>query len=784
MIKYCFDGYIKNHACGWIADLSTPGKKMHVAVVIGGEIFSVSEASNYRSDLEAAGYADGKFGFAIPLPASLEGDCHLEIVESKKILEESRFKVTVIDSAAALLFRGKDFSGYQQFISAHKAPKTDSNHRGSSRLSEALSRCLKRTDGLQIPQHAIWAIERNRRGGANFFTPQAESTWADFAWYLFDYREDGKTDVTITADNPLIQVAATPPLKGLSPLYLAWLLRTGQQVLDISMTTTSQRCAFLGSLISAKVTIPDYDELTPLKRLISKRPTKTKLRNLPRMTKYLQWKYETGHTAHYDLTTDLEYLSFLFDATLHASSFELEFVGPEVLDFFKEAISLVDGKPSRFEFLIWLYSQKINTPSFSISENIRALDITTFFQNRWLALHPEHKAFSSTNQTSPQDHSHSVYIVAHWNSASGLTQNALMSSKTFAKLGIQVIKLHPSGELYVDPDPISLDARKTPIILKKNIILLHINADDAPEPLARIARTIDIDAAHVIGFYLWELEEVPKAHFLGLELVDEIWTPTKFVHSAYSRLHPQKTKLVKKALQVPERVNRDPKKFGIPDGGFSFLLSFDYHSCTERKNPIVAVQGFLEAFPADENVSLVVKTTEFAANHWGDPFLQWQAVRALAELDSRIILIEDFLDNDDFFTLINTCDAVVSTHRSEGFGYLPAYALWLEKSLVVTNYSGTEDFCTATNSFLVEYDLVPTPGAKFVYSMIRPMWAEVRMDSLIKQYRACRDSMQASRKKASETIMTIYSFAALAETYEKTLAASGAITTEATSINQ
>ncbi|MEX5320893.1 glycosyltransferase [Pseudomonas shirazica] len=773
MLKYCFDGYINNRACGWVADLKTPGKKLHVALVVSGEVVSIVEASDHRKDLEEVGYADGRFGFSIPLPQLIEGDCYLRIVEIEKDIKESLKKVTHVDASVSLLYSSKDFSRYVQFVEARSKKTSGNAPKRSRRLSSVMGSCVEQ-GGLHIPRHAQWAIERHRKGGPNFFSTPTETVWADFAWYIFDYNSADKSTYDIKNDNPLMQRTSTPPFSELSPLYMAWLVRRGAQINDLSSITDKQHCEFLSTLVSAKLSIPNLTQVERLKKLVSRRPRGSKIKNLPRLSKYLSWKHETGYSQNYQIDRDTDYLAYIFDAVIHASGFELEYFGEDVLRFLREEIKLSDGVVSRFELLVWLYAQRLDSPNYTISESIRCADVQQYFHKRWLPAHPQHQGLSAASHTEYVVTSKAISIVAHWDSASGLTQNAIMSAKAFAKAGIKVAKLYPSGEVYIGGEEDEIDVDPA-IVVEKNIVILHVNADEAPDALARISATIDLDSSHVIGFYLWELEEVPKAHLLGLDLVDEVWVPTEFVGAAYEKLIPHKVKLVKKALQVPEVVASDRSKFGIPEGSYTFLLSFDYHSCTERKNPVVAVQAFLEAFDKDDDVTLVVKTTDFAPNHWGDPFSQWQAVQALAESDNRIIVIEDFLENDDFFALINSCDAVVSTHRAEGFGYLPAYAIWLGKSVIVTDYSGTRDFCTKDNSYLVDFNLVPVPAAKFIYPMLRPLWAEVIFDSLVEQYKNCRQSVKHVSESERQHIKDVYNFAKLADTYLETLRSSGVL---------
>jgi glycosyltransferase involved in cell wall biosynthesis len=774
VIKYCFDGYIRNQACGWIIDLSKPGTKFHIALFVAGQIVSVTEASEYRRDLEEAGLADGKSGFTIPLPEFMEGECYLQVVELQKPIQESMLHVKVLDAAASILFNGKDFSKYKQIQDASKIRPTFQLPNKSIRLKNTLSQCVDFIEGTPIPRYAAWAIERHRRGGAGFFSSGPAKGWADVAWYLFEYESSDKEIVTIGMDNPLVMPLGVAPLQKMSPLYVTWLLRKGDTDFHSSTITDEKKCEFLASLLNTNTNAPFLSELESLKLPVSKKPRSVRLIYLPRLSKYLLWKYQASYATTYDIQTEGGYLAFLFDMVIHSSDIELPYFGREIITFLKQPIQINDASVTRFELVTWLFSKRVDTPNFTISEDIDFEEVHEYYNCKWLATHPQHALLGSTVKTPRTAMPPSIRVVAHWDSGSGLTQNAIMSVKALHGAGIPVTLLYPSGEVYTNLSSASsvLDLK---VEVKRDAILLHVNADEAPDTLIKLSHYINLDATHIIGFYLWELEEIPRAHLLGLELVDEIWAPSEFVYEAYKPICGKKVKPVTKALQVPSDVKHNREKFGIPKNNFAVLLSFDYHSCVERKNPVVAVQGFLQAFGEDPDVTLVVKTTEYSPNHWGDPFLQWNSVKSLAETDERIIVIEDFLPNDEFFELINSCDAVVSTHRAEGFGYLPAYAIWLGKSVISTAYSGTNEYCTKENSYMVDYSLVPVPAAKFIYPMLRPMWAEVKMDSLITQYHNCRKSIKKDRISHSKSIRQRYSFEQLTETYRNYLTAADII---------
>ena len=53
--------------------------------------------------------------------------------------------------------------------------------------------------------------------------------------------------------------------------------------------------------------------------------------------------------------------------------------------------------------------------------------------------------------------------------------------------------------------------------------------------------------------------------------------------------------------------------------------------------------------------------------------------------------------------LINSCDSLISTHRSEGFGLHLAEAMAMGKLVIATNWSGNTEFMNVYNSSLVNY---------------------------------------------------------------------------------
>lgn len=128
-----------------------------------------------------------------------------------------------------------------------------------------------------------------------------------------------------------------------------------------------------------------------------------------------------------------------------------------------------------------------------------------------------------------------------------------------------------------------------------------------------------------------------------------------------------------------------------------------------RKNPLGAIDCFHRAFGPDNDATLIVKVNN---SSWMGCFAAHMAeLRARAERDPRVILIDDVLSYRDVLSLYASADVFVSLHRAEGFGHPTAEAMTLGKPVISTAWSGNMDYMTERNACLVGYSLVPVRGS-------------------------------------------------------------------------
>ena len=251
-------------------------------------------------------------------------------------------------------------------------------------------------------------------------------------------------------------------------------------------------------------------------------------------------------------------------------------------------------------------------------------------------------------------------------------------------------------------------------------LVCHVNAPMLPLAMLHLRRAL-LRRRRVIGYWAWELEAVPADWRPALAFVHEVWVPSHFTAAALRTVAPGRVRVVPPPIGAlpPRRATLTRVDFGLPDTALIVLVAFNLASSFERKNPLAAIAAFREAFGERRDRLLLLKIAN--PDHFPTDFAR---IRAAAAGVANIRILAGTLPAEDHAALTACSDIVLSLHRSEGLGLVPAEAMLLGRPVVSTAWSGNMDYMDAQSAALVRCRLVPAHDPRRVYDVPGAVWAE------------------------------------------------------------
>lgn len=253
-----------------------------------------------------------------------------------------------------------------------------------------------------------------------------------------------------------------------------------------------------------------------------------------------------------------------------------------------------------------------------------------------------------------------------------------------------------------------------------NINLFHINPYEVPLAFSTLTPAF-WDNKYNIAFWLWELEDFPPEWCFAINCFHEIWTPAEFVSESIRKVTDKPVYTMPYFLQVSTDPSMNRKRFNLPEDVFLFLTMYDCNSTMERKNPMGAVYTFKKAFsPNDTGVGLVIKVNNPTEE-------DLKKLRQELKGYANIWLLSGVYTKVEINSLIADADVLVSLHRAEGFGLVPAEAMLLGTPVIATNWSANTEFMDCQTACMVDYTLVPIEKDCGPYHKGQ-RWAEPNLD--------------------------------------------------------
>ncbi|MGE0702252.1 MAG: glycosyltransferase family 4 protein [Hyphomicrobiaceae bacterium] len=336
-----------------------------------------------------------------------------------------------------------------------------------------------------------------------------------------------------------------------------------------------------------------------------------------------------------------------------------------------------------------------------------------------------------------------VRVVGLLTTATGIGQSARLCAGELSRDGFEVSLANLSKVFGVDSG-IPLAATGGRAAVGPDLSIYHLNP-----PLILLGmiasglRTYYRSPA--VAYWAWELPELPPEWVVALRYVQAVLTPSTFCADIIRR-HTDKPVLV-----VPHPVaavdGRDATwRAGDEGRPFRVLSIFNCGSSLYRKNPMALIEAFKLAFGRDAGAELVLKVSDGRAHQADMAHLRERIGNA-----PNIRIVDRMMTEPELDQLIRSADVVASLHRSEGFGLSVAEAIMRGVPVVVTDWSGTADFCPPQLAYTVGYQLVAVDDPHPAYCHIRAArWAEPSIEEAAGRLREVRSDPAEAWKRAAE----------------------------------
>jgi glycosyltransferase involved in cell wall biosynthesis len=312
----------------------------------------------------------------------------------------------------------------------------------------------------------------------------------------------------------------------------------------------------------------------------------------------------------------------------------------------------------------------------------------------------------------------SVLLIGYIDAQLGIGQSlrglALAMSRSTVPFSIYPFGVGVEGRRSVAYMPERYDLVNTHAV---NVI--EVTPDELPTVFGNVSGQHFDRSYNVLRTY-WELAKAPEAWRSCLTTIDEIWAPSAFVAESFRSVFDRPITVIPPCIEITEPEPGGHKHFGLEEGHFYFLFSFDYFSFPQRKNPLAVVRAFRAAFPdLSAGVGLIVKCTGLVSHF---PEMK-EELRLAGRQDRRIEIIDESLLRQEVLMLMGIAGCYVSLHRSEGFGLGMAEAMALGKPVIATGYSGNTDFLTPATGYPVPYALRKVAPDEYVHTEGQ-VWAD------------------------------------------------------------
>lgn len=753
------EGYLDyvegSRVVGWAYDPKLPDRRLTIEITRGAER-QRAVADIAREDLRIAQKGDGKHGFVADFTAPFNGsdDVRAHIIETEQELIGSPIRpgLAYLISQDSKIGTRRLLRAEIQSIDLNLPQLTDSaistenanvsiGYQTRAKLSTLMETANSRYDveGL-VSKYLAYEIYRFKMDDQFIMDGDLHHRLRTVDWYLRDYGPRRGLQLPISSDqikfmnSPVPILGLTTEISVAAYSFIKSELNNNINFNDLDAVrgaiywwVTSRACALC----------PNGELITfAQERLLNYAGPEEVGTSFP--LNYFARRFHMLNTAYHELDLGLAGDRAIFVLILVLKCAET----PSLSKFLpraavSELLNIASGEKSPFEEIVNVALTDGAPGAFDVLSQTLFPRLENFLLTRGLSIKRASPRKSATvgsalalkeNPAISNDLGDNVAVIGPTRATSGLGQATRLSIDVMKHIGENPAVL----EFGLDnPAPTGFGSAVDPSNLKRpqKINLFHLNAEAIPLALAYLDKRI-YDRSYNIGYFFWELSELPKCHALALETLDEIWVSSEYNKNIYSRNTNIPVINVGMAVEpLPKVPDGDRRVFDLDLKDFVFLSTFDSFSFVERKNPLGVVAAFQLAFPSErsENVVLILKTQNRSKVFDPHQVKIWNQLDRIIQDDPRIRIVDQTLSYRDLLHLKKSSDCYVSLHRSEGWGFGLIEAMQLGVPVICTGYSGNMEFCTQETAFIVGYDLI-TPGqAEYIFVEKGSLWADPRI---------------------------------------------------------
>jgi len=358
--------------------------------------------------------------------------------------------------------------------------------------------------------------------------------------------------------------------------------------------------------------------------------------------------------------------------------------------------------------------------------DLRALTGEPLMLREWLrrSATEEYRIGLTEPAPSPPPVRDRISVIGPWRQVLGIADDAFSAAQALAGLGVDfdVSATRPTRWIEIDPDKErALRHRAVGTPAGERALFCDTLFEATFWAFANWARFRQFQRVDL--FAPWELPALPPGWDAATALFDRILTPSGFTRTVFAAAGDTPVWRLCSSIELSGRAAPAAalalrRRLALPPRARVFACLFDFSSVMRRKNPEAAIAAFERLRRRVPGAVLVLKTTRGARNR--------AATRRLAALlrgTPNVIWVDGAWPNLAVEGLLRRADALVSLHRSEGFGRNIAKALLLGRRAVVTDWSGNTDFRAEPGYFGVPFALRPV-GEREYFAGGGQIWAE------------------------------------------------------------